>query len=50
MVIGVFFFSVNASFSEGFQRNVDDSIQMPDISWRNSNVHFILGNIMRDVD
>ena len=31
-------------FRKGFQKNVQDSIQMPDITKRNSNVHFSLGN------
>ena len=31
-------------FQKDFQRNVQHSIQMPDITERNSNVHFILGN------
>ena len=43
-ILNLFFFSVNASFSERFQRNVQHSIHMSDISKRNSNVHFILGN------
>ena len=35
-----FFFSVNASFFFYFQRNVQDSVQMPDIT----NIHFMIGN------
>ena len=31
-------------FQKGFQKNVQDSIQMPDITKRNSNGHLILGN------
>ena len=35
-------FSINAYFSKDFQRNVQHSIQMWDITKRNSCVHFIL--------
>ena len=31
-------------FRKDFQRNVQHSIHMSDITKRNSNVHFILGN------
>ena len=39
-----FFFQLMRLFRKDFQRNVQHSIQMSDITKRNSNVHFILGN------
>ena len=41
----IFFFQLMRFFlRKDFQRNVEDSIQMPEITKRNSNVHLIFGN------
>ena len=37
-------FSLMRLFRKDFLRDVDDSVQTPHISKRNSNIHFILGN------
>ena len=39
-----FFFQLMRLFRKDFQRNVQHSIQMLDITKRNSNVHFVLEN------
>ena len=50
-ILNLFFFQLMYLFRKDFLRNVDDSIQTPDISKRNSNIHFISGiPVMREVD
>ena len=39
-----FFFQLMSLSRKDFQRNVQHSIRMPDITKGNSNIHFILGN------
>ena len=41
------FFQLIRLFRNDFQRNVQHSIHTSDITERNSNVHFILGNTVR---
>ena len=42
--IFIFCFQLMHLFWKDFQRNLQDFIQMPDITKRNLNVHVILGN------